>query len=332
MSNVQQRCCQNTRKRGGRLLLDSTTSGTKTEGSLEGIVDPPLKTSEGTNHEDTWANTLDGKVTVTKLGGDGTNALALVLGLTKEGDESISWVGDNGANNTSNVTGHEGNLELGALAVGLTWLSVDAGVELFNNLLEEEELGHGVWDLTGPEWDEGTKWKASFSFVCGHGRQCWAESSWEGTCWGSLDLDLDHLHWAEGNISKELGRCRCTEPKGTTVLNGGLLTDHVGVHILEDLVEAELAESLHGVTNQGWEPALEEGTSTLLSCDGAHTTKEAGVFGRVDLHVALGDIKWGDGSVGEATAEDTTNHTLHVVLVGVLNGMGLAAVPLGLSS
>jgi hypothetical protein len=34
------------------------------------------------------------------------------------------------------------------LAIGLLWLSEDVGIDELDNLLEAEEFGHRVWDLT----------------------------------------------------------------------------------------------------------------------------------------------------------------------------------------
>ena len=56
---------------------------------------------------------------------------------------------DDGADDTGEVTGSEGDTELGRLAVGLLGRGEDVGVEELNNLLEEVELGHRVGDLFG---------------------------------------------------------------------------------------------------------------------------------------------------------------------------------------
>jgi hypothetical protein len=53
----------------------------------------------------------------------------------------------------------------------------------------------------------------------------------------------------------------------TLVLLVGLIAESVGVDILEDLVETELAETLSRVSDQGWEPTLDETTSTFEGND-----------------------------------------------------------------
>ncbi len=36
------------------------------------------------------------------------------------------------------------------------------------------------------------------------------------------------------------------------------LPEKIGVNVLEDFIEAEFAESLHGVTNKGWSPSFSQ--------------------------------------------------------------------------
>ena len=54
---------------------------------------------------------------------------------------------DDGADNTSEVSGSEGDTELSSLAIRFLGLSEDAGIEELHDLLEEEELGHGIGNL-----------------------------------------------------------------------------------------------------------------------------------------------------------------------------------------
>ena len=123
------------------------TGGTHTHGRLERIVDPPLEASQGTNHDNTGTETLGGKGNKSGLGGDSTDGLALVSGFAQQGDQRVSRVGNDGANNTREVTRTEGDSELSGLAVGVLGVGEHVGVEELDDLLEEVELGHGVWDL-----------------------------------------------------------------------------------------------------------------------------------------------------------------------------------------
>ena len=76
------------------------------------------------------------------------------LSLVKDGDHGVGWMGNEGAENTSNVTGHEGNHELGTLGVFGLWLGEDLTVEGLDDLLEGDELDNGVWNLSAPEWND----------------------------------------------------------------------------------------------------------------------------------------------------------------------------------
>jgi hypothetical protein len=59
-------------------------------------------------------------------------------------------VGNDGANDTSEVAGSKGDSELRGFGVSIRRSGEDVSVEELNDLLEEVELGHSVWDL----WDE----------------------------------------------------------------------------------------------------------------------------------------------------------------------------------
>ena len=123
------------------------TSSAHAHGRLEGVVNPPLEASQSTNHDNTGTETLGGKSSHTGLGCDGANRLALVLGLAQQRDQRVSGVGNDGADDTSEVTGTEGDSKLGRFAVGVLRCSEDVSVEELHDLLEEIELCHGIWNL-----------------------------------------------------------------------------------------------------------------------------------------------------------------------------------------
>lgn len=115
-----------------------------------------MHTGEGTNHEDSGSETLpesfESNISVNLLDlGHGSGA---GLSLVQDGDHGIGWVRDEGAENTGNVTRHEGDHELGSLAVLGLWLGEDIGVELGDDLLERNELDNGIWNLSSPQWGE----------------------------------------------------------------------------------------------------------------------------------------------------------------------------------
>ena len=114
-----------------------------------------MHAGKGTNHENSGSDTFPETVE-TDFGIDffnlGSSSGVGFTSLVKDGNHSIGWVGNDGAEHTGNVTGHEGDHELGALAVRALLLGEDAGIELSNDLLEGDELDDGVWDLSSPEW------------------------------------------------------------------------------------------------------------------------------------------------------------------------------------
>merc|ERR1719473_1777738 len=110
---------------------------------------------------------------------------------------------DDGAENTSNVTGHEGHTKLGALAVARFWLGEDVGIEGLDDSFEGDEFDNGVWNLSAPEWGEtlvesvGT---LSSLQVVETGDSGLGELAWLG----SLHFDLKGFPWAEETISNDL--------------------------------------------------------------------------------------------------------------------------------
>ena len=106
-----------------------------------------MEASEGTDHDNTSAETLSGEVSNADFAGDLSDSFALVGSLSELRNEGVSRMGDDGANNTSEVTGSEGDTELSGLAVSLLRASEDVGVEQLDDLFEEEEFGHSVRNL-----------------------------------------------------------------------------------------------------------------------------------------------------------------------------------------
>lgn len=134
----------------GRGSSSITTRGLETDGSLEGIVDPPLETSEGTNHKNSGKETSP-ETRETDLRVDVANTLTLVFRSVHLGNHGISRVRDEGAEDTSQVNRHEGNGQLLSLRVFTSGSSEELGVEKFNDLFEGDELNDGIGDLSGPK-------------------------------------------------------------------------------------------------------------------------------------------------------------------------------------
>lgn len=79
---------------------------------------------------------------------------------------------------------------------------------------------------------------------------------------------------------------------------GGLLTNNVGVLLLEEFVETVLTSTLERVTNNGSTKTSENTTETLGSNDRSPGLKVTGVERGVYLSAALDKIKGSDSSVG----------------------------------
>jgi hypothetical protein len=132
------------------------TGGLEADGYLEGVVDPPLETSEGADHDNTGTDTVP-ETLESDLGVDLGDLLADggVRGfLVEDGNHGVSGVRDDGAEDTSQVARHEHNGELGALGVSILALGEDVVVEGADNVLEGTELHHGVGDLSHPQGAE----------------------------------------------------------------------------------------------------------------------------------------------------------------------------------
>ncbi len=106
-----------------------------------------LITRGPTNHEHTCTKTFGCQSSESNLAGDSSDRLALVLNLSKLGYKRVGGVGDDGTDDTSNVTRGKGDTELGTFRVGVLGFGEDVGVEQLDSLLEEVELGHSVGDL-----------------------------------------------------------------------------------------------------------------------------------------------------------------------------------------
>lgn len=133
-------------KRKGYLFGDFNSTG-GSQGLLQITIDGKLTGSQGTNHEETSANTSV-RATETKLLGnlDETGSGALTrktLGLVDLGEHSVGGLRDNGGSETSGQTGRQVGNGLHAVRKGLLGVLAEDGL---SSLLVNHKLGHGVGD------------------------------------------------------------------------------------------------------------------------------------------------------------------------------------------
>ena len=108
-----------------------------------------------------------------------------------------------------------------------------------------------------------------------------------------VDHYLASFHWTESDVSKELSRGGGGQVQAGLVQVCVFLSDHIGISVLEELVEAELAEALHGVANSSWSPSQEEASHTLLSHCELEAIAQALILLLVHLKPALHQIERG---------------------------------------
>lgn len=135
-------------------LATATAGGLKTQGSLEGVVNPPLETSEGTDHDnsghETGPEALESNFSIdpAHLFSEGSGFVALRVEL---GDHGICGVGDNCAEDTGQIAGGEGDAQLSTLVVVFLALGEDVIVEELHEPFESHKLHDSVRHLPAPK-------------------------------------------------------------------------------------------------------------------------------------------------------------------------------------
>jgi len=220
-------------------------------------------------------------------------------------------VRNNGAEDTSRVTRHEGDEELGALAVRVLRLGEDVSVEGLDEFLEGDELNNGVRNLSSPE-----RLEASVETVGTLGAVDLVETLdaalGEGAGLGGLHTDLQGFPGAKQNIGDELSASRGDSPTDGLIL-GGVLTSGSSVNILEDFVETEFTEALAGVTDESRQPTEGETLEAFSSLDLSETVTDRLVETGTSLHSALDNIERANNGVSDTAGKDTTSHAFAVV-------------------
>lgn len=164
----------------------------ETAGHLEGVVDPPLETGEGTNHNDSCSETVP-ETLETDFAVDFFDLLTswcVGFSLVEDGDHGVGGVRNDSAEDTSPVTRQESDHELGILGVGVLGSGEDILVEGLDSVFEGGELNHGVWDLSHPQRSD-TLVETIDTFVGLDLSETLEEVSCEGSVVSSLHSDFN---------------------------------------------------------------------------------------------------------------------------------------------
>lgn len=134
-------------------FLESSWS-LKTNSSLETVINPPLQSSQSTNHENSGCESIPESFK-SNLSINFSNILhcgSFIFNRVQFGNHSISRVRNNGTNNTSQITRSKSHRQLSGFAVFVfRFGSENVSIESLHNFLEEDKFGNGVRDLSGPE-------------------------------------------------------------------------------------------------------------------------------------------------------------------------------------
>ena len=153
---------------------------------LHTVIDEPLESGESTDHDNPRNKTKPQSLEAENLDGV-TNARA--RGLVEIGDESVGRVGDDSAEDTSDVSSSECDdqlLRLGALSARL---GDHVLVDGLHGSLEAGELHHGVGDLSAPQRNQRLV-ETIDSLLLHYPGEGSPQGGWEGSNRRSLHSDL----------------------------------------------------------------------------------------------------------------------------------------------
>lgn len=280
-----------------------TTGGT--EKTLDVTVDGELTGSDGTNHEETSTNTGEAALETKLLGDlDQTAGGALTgetLGLVDLGKHGVGGLGDDGSSETSKETSTKVDTSLTTVGEGVL---VDNSEDGLRELLESDELGHGVRNLLEEDGTE-TRVESANTLVL----EDLAETAQKTASELRLrdKTNTGSFKGAEGNVGEEFSGSGRGEVDGSTVLGGVLKTELVDPLLLEEFITTELEGTLEEVTGGGRTETGKESASTLVGNDLAETTDHTAVVcSRVKLDSGLDDIDRGESTVGDGAADSTS--------------------------
>ena len=146
--------------------------------------------------------------------------------------------------------------------------------DCLGDLLVDDELGHGVWNLLEQDGTE-TAVESTDTFSSRDLAEATNQTGGEG---GLGDQsNTGGLERAEGDVGEEFGEGGGGKVDGRSVVGGGLYSEEVDGLCLEEFITSELEGTLQEVTCEGRTNAGQESTSTLICDDLSETTDETTV-------------------------------------------------------
>ena len=279
---------------------------------LHTIIDEPLKSSQGSDHNNPGSESLP-EAAKAKGFNCGTNAGA--RSLVQVRDKGVGGVGDDGAEDAGNVASCEGHNQLLTLGTLSPWLGNDMFIESHHSLLKASKLHHGVGDLPAPQGHQGLVEAVDALSSHDLGERS-PQGGWEGAHRRGLDPHLTGLHGGEGDVSEELSRGRGCQVESGHVEVGVLLPHGVGIELLEHLIKAKLTKTLSRVTNGSWGPSKEKARDASLLHGELEAIAKVLVLLLVNLETALDQVKGCYCGVGDSTRENTSKGAESKVLLG----------------
>jgi len=258
---------------------------------LDITIDGELTGGKSTDHEKTGTNASIAATEaelLSNLNQTGSGALSgSTLGLVNLGQHGVGGLGHESGGETGNETRAEIDGGQGtAGGIGL----VNVAEYEFRDLLEDDELGHGVRDPTCVVSPAKYQLNAKEHLLLEeNGAEAGVESTKtlilqdlskareKAAGIGRLgnETDTGSLERAESDVGKELGESRGGEVDGSTVLRGSLVAKVVDALLLEEFISTELEGALEEVSSGGRTETSPDGTSTLTGDDLLETSDEA---------------------------------------------------------
>ena len=148
----------------------------------------------------------------------GSISNARSLSLVHVAHDGVSRMGHDGAEDSRDVAGSEGDDQLLGLAALRPWLGHHVLVEGLHGPLEAGELHHGVGDLSAPQRNQGLVEPIYSLGVLDDGEGC-PESGWESSWGRGLHSDLEREKEGRKNEEAKLRTPTLTDSMGDRAMS-----------------------------------------------------------------------------------------------------------------